>query len=122
MSVVVVSPVDPVAPYIPILVFVGGIVVALKIAESWLKDKQREQRRKQRRTFYRDDYLKSDDWQRKRAVVLKRDKRRCVYCGAPASQVHHKRYAPRNIGREPIEWLVSVCDGCHRKQQRFDNG
>jgi len=118
MSVVVVSPVDPVAPYIPIMVFVGGIVVALKIAESWLKDKQREQRRKQRRTFYRDDYLKSDDWQRKRAVVLKRDKRRCVYCGAPASQVHHKRYAPRNIGREPIEWLVSVCDGCHRKQHK----
>ncbi len=118
MSVLGVSPADPVASYLPVLVFLGGIVFVLKIAEGWLKERGREQRRKQRRTFYRVEYLKSDDWQRKRAVVLKRDKYRCAYCGVRASQVHHKRYAPRNIGREPIEWLVSVCDACHRKQHK----
>ena len=37
MSVLVVSPVDPVALSLPLWVFVGGIVVALKIAESWVK-------------------------------------------------------------------------------------
>jgi len=68
--------------------------------------------RKRRRDYYRHDYLKSDAWQRKRYVVLRRDNRRCVYCGGRATQVHHKRYA-KNIGREPIEWLVSVCDNCH---------
>jgi len=94
-----------------------GIIIVLKVgAETWLKERER----KQRRTFYREDYLKSDDWQRKRALVLKRDRYRCVYCSGRARQVHHKRYAPRNIGREPIEWLVSVCDGCHRKQHKLE--
>src|SRR5689334_4847946 len=120
MSVLGVSLADPLAPYLPVFIVLGGIVVALKSAESWLKARQREQRLKQRQTYYRVEYLKSDDWQRKRAVVLKRDKHRCVYCGTRASQVHHKRYAPRNIGREPIEWLVSVCEGCHRNNTSVD--
>ena len=93
------------------IVLLFGIVILVKIAAeiagTWRKSRGREQRR----TFYRDEYLKSDDWQRKRALVLKRDRYRCVYCGTRASQVHHKRYAPRNIGREPIGWLVSVCEG-----------
>lgn len=69
-------------------------------------------KRIRRRSFYREQYLKSDAWKRKRYFVLKRDKWRCVYCGATATQVHHNRYA-RNIGKEPIEWLVSVCKKCH---------
>ena len=68
-----------------------------------------------RRDYYRNDYLKSDAWQRKRYLVLKRDKWCCVYCGAKATQVHHLRYAKR-IGREPIEWLVSICDNCHKRK------
>lgn len=70
-------------------------------------------KRKKRRDYYRNEYLQSDDWRRKRYVVLKRDNWRCVYCGAPATQVHHKRYAKKNIGKEPIKWLVSVCRDCH---------
>jgi 5-methylcytosine-specific restriction endonuclease McrA len=66
-----------------------------------------------RRDYYREEYLKSDAWRRKRYVVLKRDNWRCVYCGAPATQVHHKKYARKNIGKEPIEWLVSICKSCH---------
>jgi len=96
-----------------LLILLCGVIAGLKlVAEAWLKDKKREQRRR----FYRVEYLKSDDWKRKRWVVLKRDDHRCVYCGGRASQVHHKRYARRNIGKEPIEWLVSTCDSCHRKQ------
>lgn len=73
-------------------------------------------KRKRRREYYRNVYLKSDDWKRKRYVVLKRDNWRCVYCGAPATQVHHKKYSRRKIGKEPIKWLVSVCDSCHESQ------
>ncbi|MGZ3834093.1 MAG: HNH endonuclease [Mucilaginibacter sp.] len=69
--------------------------------------------RKRRRDYYRESYLKSDAWKRKRYVVLKRDNWRCVYCGALATQVHHTRYAKYNIGKEPIEWLVSICQNCH---------
>ena len=69
--------------------------------------------RKTRRDYYRNDYLKSDAWQRKRYLVLKRDNWRCVYCGERATQVHHLKY-DKNIGREPIDWLVAICDECHK--------
>jgi formate-dependent nitrite reductase cytochrome c552 subunit len=57
--------------------------------------------------------------------VFKRDNWRCVYCGAPATQVHQKRYARINIGAEPIDWLVSICKSCHdaihqKKKLRYD--
>jgi len=93
---------------IEILIIGIGFVVVYAF-KRWVFSVKRERRR----NYYREKYLKSDDWQRKRYVVLKRDNWRCVYCGAPATQVHHKKYAKRNIGREPIDWLVSVCNKCH---------
>lgn len=92
------------------------LLILFIIAIFVLKQFVFEQRRKQRRDYYRNDYLKSDAWKRKRYVVLKRDNWRCVYCGGRATQVHHKRYAKYNIGKEPIEWLVSVCKSCHDRQ------
>jgi 5-methylcytosine-specific restriction endonuclease McrA len=89
-------------------------VIAIAIFNRWRFAIQR----KQRREYYRNDYLKSEAWQRKRYVVLKRDNWRCVFCGGKATQVHHKRYAKYNIGKEPIEWLVSVCKSCHDKQHQ----
>ena len=85
------------------------LVVGIIALNQWIFNKKRQQRRE----YYRNEYLKSDAWQRKRYVVFKRDNWRCVYCGGRATQVHHKRYAKRNIGKEPIDWLVSVCDNCH---------
>ena len=70
-------------------------------------------KRVRRRNYYRDVYLKSDAWRRKRYVVLKRDNWCCVYCDERATQVHHKKYAKHNIGREPIDWLEAVCRSCH---------
>jgi 5-methylcytosine-specific restriction endonuclease McrA len=100
-------------PHLTPLFIVLGILAGIKIVlDQWVFDKKRERRR----NFYRDIYLASDDWKRKRALVLKRDSYRCVFCGGHATQVHHKKYARRNIGREPIEWLVSVCKACHDKQ------
>ena len=75
-------------------------------------------KREHRRDYYKNEYLQSDEWRRKRYVVLKRDNWRCVYCGSSATQVHHKQYAKRNIGKEPIEWLVSVCQSCHNSMHR----
>jgi hypothetical protein len=90
------------------------LVIIVVVIAIWLFKRWRfNLKRKKRREYYRNEYLKSDAWQRKRYVVLKRDNYRCVYCGARATQVHHERYAKRNIGKEPIEWLVSVCNACH---------
>jgi hypothetical protein len=89
------------------------IVIATAIAISILKHLAFVWKRKQRRKYYREEYLNSEEWQRKRYIVLKRDNWRCVYCGEKATQVHHKKYSKRNIGKEPIRWLVSVCKSCH---------
>jgi len=87
-------------------------VVIVLLVVAFFKSWSFNTKRKHRREYYRNDYLKSDAWRRKRFVVFKRDSFRCVDCGASATQVHHLRYA-RNIGKEPIEWLISVCDSCH---------
>jgi len=90
------------------------IVAAIFAFNRW----QFETNRKRRRDYYRNEYLNSDAWKRKRYVVLKRDNWKCVFCGKPATQVHHKRYAKYNIGKEPIKWLVSVCKSCHEAQHQ----
>ncbi len=95
----------------PTALLVGFVLLLTIAAGTWAKNRKREQRLASRR----DQYRKSDEWQRKRALVLKRDKYHCVYCGARARRVHQKRYAPRKIGSEPIEWLVSVCERCYDK-------
>ena len=94
----------------------GLLLILFAIAIFVFKQLAFEQRRKQRRDYYRNNYLKREDWQRKRHIVFKRDNWRCVFCGEKATQVHHKRYSKYNIGKEPIEWLVSVCKSCHDKQ------
>lgn len=81
---------------------------------TWAR-KKRLSNRIARKNYYR-EYLKSDAWQRKRYVVLKRDNWKCKYCGAKATEVHHLKYAKYQIGKEPIDWLVSICSPCHRKQ------
>ncbi len=93
-------------------IFILFVAIAILALERWLF----EVKRKQRREYYRNVYLKSDEWQRKRYVVLKRDNWRCVFCGEQATQVHHKRYTKKNIGKEPIKWLVSICKPCHEAQ------
>ena len=94
------------------IALLGGFAPFLTIAAGkWVKSRKR----KQRLASGRDALRNSDEWQRTRGLVLTRDKHRCVYCGARASRIHRKHYAPRNIGIEPIECLVSVCERCHRK-------
>ncbi len=91
-----------------IILCIGFVILRLCYKNySW------KRKRQARKDYYRNVYLKSDAWRRKRYVVLKRDNWKCVYCGAKATQVHHTRYAKYNIGKEPIKWLESVCKSCH---------
>ena len=61
-----------------------------------------QMKRRHRRNYYRNNYLNSEAWQRKRMLVLKRDNWCCVYCGGRATQVHHKRYAKKGV-------IISFC-------------
>ena len=102
-----------------IIVLFGLIVFGLgsipvKETPDWQKTLGRPpSSAKGRKDWYRNVYLKSDAWRRKRYVVLRRDEWTCVRCGNRANQVHHKRYLGRNLGKEPIDWLISVCHSCH---------
>jgi len=116
------------------MIIMGGVLVLLFFLHCWLSDSARKEKekkkeedykrkcaleernaylRQRRRDYYNNVYLKSDEWRHKREMVLNRDNWVCVHCGAPATQVHHTRYAKRRIGKEPIEWLESVCKDCH---------
>ena len=86
------------------------IIIGLVLLKRWSFNI----RRKRRKEYYR-QYLKTDAWKRKRYVVLKRDNWTCQYCGDKATEVHHKKYARRNIGKEPIKWVVSICKNCHQE-------
>jgi 5-methylcytosine-specific restriction endonuclease McrA len=95
-------------------IFILFIWILLIIGLVLLKRWSFNIKRKRRKEYYR-QYLKSDAWKRKRYVVLKRDNWTCQYCGGKATEVHHKKYARRNIGKEPIKWLVSICRNCHQE-------
>ena len=96
-----------------------SVLILFVIIAGWLIERLIfNWKRRRRRNYYRNVYLKSDGWKRKRYIVLKRDNWRCVYCGKKATQVHHKKYAKKNIGKEPIKWLVSICKPCHDKQHK----
>ena len=86
------------------------IIIGLILLKRWGFNVKR----KRRKEYYR-QYLKTDAWKRKRYVVLKRDNWTCQYCGDKATEVHHKKYARRNIGKKPIKWLVSICRNCHQE-------
>lgn len=62
-------------------------------------------------------YLKSAVWQRKRYLVMERNRRLhrglCEACGEnPPSDVHHTKY-PDTFGHEPLWDLQAVCRRCH---------
>lgn len=60
------------------------------------------------------DYLRSPEWQERRKVRLLADGYICQDCHSAATDVHHLTY--KNIGRESMEDLVSLCHECHLRR------
>jgi hypothetical protein len=65
--------------------------------------------------WYRDEYLNSDGWKRRREVAIVRAGRKCQLCGAmPDSfQVHHNSY--ERLGHELPSDLIVLCGECHKR-------
>jgi 5-methylcytosine-specific restriction endonuclease McrA len=58
-------------------------------------------------------YLSSPEWQKKRSVILERDKT-CRLCKEQRStQVHHVTYA--SVFRESRYDLIGLCEPCHER-------
>jgi len=59
-------------------------------------------------------YLNSEDWSKRRALVMARCNQVCEGCGvSPASQTHHLTYD--HVGYEFLFELVGVCKECHAR-------
>ena len=78
-------------------------------------ERLRRHRREEREAWWNlyNEYLLSPEWRERRGLVFRRDLYACIYCGQKADQVHHHHY--RNVFKEPLEDLASVCEPCHKK-------
>jgi hypothetical protein len=89
--------------WVVVIVVLGLISSALGAAE--------------RRDRYRNGYLKSDGWKRRRKRALARAGYRCQRCGARGRlDVHHLTYKRR--GRERDADLQVLCRSCHQAHHR----
>jgi hypothetical protein len=82
----------------------------------WAKDEQS-------RRWFNDhsEYLNSEQWKKKRALVLNRDNYTCQSClTSKATEVHHLTY--KHWKNEPLFELVSVCRNCHETITKIDRG
>jgi hypothetical protein len=64
--------------------------------------------------------LKDPRWQILRLKVFERDDFCCQNCYDPDSTltVHHKNYIPNTEPWEyPIEFLITLCESCHKKER-----
>ena len=59
------------------------------------------------------DYLKSENWIKKRDEVIERDGLSCRVCGSTdVLNVHHRKYV--KWGNEALEDLITLCRHCHK--------
>ena len=66
-----------------------------------------------------DEHLLSEQWDKKKQKVRRRDGKRCQVCGCGRTfDVHHLTY--ERVFVEKLSDLVLLCSSCHRKVHRND--
>jgi len=75
--------------------------------------REREKQSREWWTWY-NNYLRSEAWRERAALVKRRSGGMCEGCGAnKATQVHHVTY--EHVGNEFLWELRAVCNGCHER-------
>ena len=60
------------------------------------------------------EYLKSDDWRKRRKQLMEEANWTCSKCGEKATQLHHLNYY--NVGDEELDTdVIAVCTDCHNE-------
>lgn len=76
--------------------------------------REENQRKKKEWWALYNEYLTTPEWHNLRIKILNRDKNLCQECfSKKANEVHHLHY--RNVFKEKLEDLISVCKDCHNK-------
>ena len=71
---------------------------------------------------------KRPEWQKKRLVILERDKFTCQHCASKEDtlNIHHTFYdfvEYKNPWDYPDDTLITLCENCHKEEHsRWDNG
>jgi 5-methylcytosine-specific restriction endonuclease McrA len=92
--------------------FDGDLIKRFNKRKEQQRQKESDQKRAQWFAEYT-EYLLTPAWRAKRDAVLTRDRKTCLGCGAPATQVHHLTY--EHVGNELLWELVSICNACHKR-------
>lgn len=88
--------------------------------KNWRDKNFPENHTNNKRKYYREEYLKSDHWNKLRALMIEKYPN-CAVCGQTASDVHHVKY--RNLYDVEESDLRTVCRVCHTKIHRvLDSG
>lgn len=76
--------------------------------------REENQRKKKEWWALYNEYLTTPEWHDLRIKIINRDKNLCQECfSKKANEVHHLHY--RNVFKEKLEDLISVCKDCHNK-------
>lgn len=66
------------------------------------------------------ELLKDPRWQEKRLRVFERDGFKCTECTGPDTlHCHHKKYMPGKPWDIDMEYLVTLCEGCHDLEEHL---
>jgi len=83
-----------------------------KIKKSLSEYRNNYQRKKW--DYYRNTYLKSDEWKHKRSLIMNNYNWQCQNCKSKATDLHHLTY--ENMFCEKFEDLKPLCRSCHEKE------
>ena len=86
-----------------------------KLSREQLRELKRVRKIRDRRQRYQ-AYLKTAAWAELRRRVIERDGGKCVDCGGPGSEVHHRTY--HRLMRERLSDLELLCAVCHQKPEK----
>lgn len=67
-------------------------------------------------------YLASPLWKQVREKAFKTKGRKCVLCGATATQVHHSTYSRKALSGRRTRTLHPLCAPCHERIEFDENG
>jgi hypothetical protein len=69
------------------------------------------------------ELLKDPRWQKKRLLIFERDGWMCQICLDENStlNVHHNKYIGDKPWETPDEYLLTVCEQCHKKEEELKN-